>query len=199
MMTVIMLLLSAIVCHAAPTAEQVMRKAAATINGTVTVSYRISGSHSAAGQITASGNKFFIDAGKSKVWYDGKVMTTLNLNSNEATLTHPTSAEVNETFPLSYVATWKKDYRVEFAKQQPKNGYCVILTSKNQSAAARKAVLTVNSSNFQPQKLVISLKNGGKATVTVTSIRRGMVPSLTNSFRYPKQRFPEVKIVDLSY
>lgn len=197
MMLVCAITVVGISCKGAITADQIMQKTAATLGGTVTVSYRISGSSSGSGIIVVSGNKFFVDAGRSKIWYNGKTMTTLNTVSNEATITTPTATEVNESFPLSYLTTWRRDYTVAMATKQPSGGYCLVLTSKSASAVAKKAILTVNSANFQPRKLVISFKNGGTASVAVTSIRKGNSSKYTNSFQYPKKLYPKVKIVDL--
>lgn len=189
---------TSLIYSAAPAATDVMKKAAATIspaNG-VTVTFKITGNQSISGKMVVSGRKFFLDAGKSKIWYDGTTMTTLNLNTNEATLTSPTQEEVNEVFPLSYITGWSKDYTVAYTKSQPAKGYCLLLTSKNSQAVAKKAVLTVNSSNFKPQKLVISLKRGGTVTVTITRISSGGT-SIADGFRFPSNKYPGVKIINL--
>lgn len=183
--------------QAAPTAGEVMRNCASALTRhNITIGFRITGSQSATGILAVSGRKFFLDTGRGKVWYDGSVMTTLNLNTDEATVTRPTAAEVSETFPLSYISTWSTDYNVAFASRQPKGGYCLVLTGKHNSAAARKAVLTVNATNFRPQKLVINLKSGKMATLTVTRYATG-IPATAAGFRFPSRRYPKVKIVDL--
>lgn len=183
---------------ATPTAQEVMKRTAATLNRStgVSIGFRVSGSQSSSGVLVVSGKKFFLDAGRNKVWYDGRDMTTLNLNTSEATLTRPGAAEVNETFPLSYLTEWQRDYSVAFAARQPKGAYCLVLTSKRAAAVAKKAVLTVNASNFTPRKLVISLKRGGTSTVTITKFSTGG-NAIASNYRYPAGKYPRVKVIDL--
>lgn len=183
---------------AAPSVNNVMQKTASTLTATsgVTVVFEITGTHSLSGTLISQGNKFYIDAGKTKIWYDGTTMTTLNGNTSEATITHPSVAEVNETYPLSYIRTWDKDYTASYANQQPSGAYCVILTAKSKTAIAKKGVLTVNSSNYHPRKLVISLKKGGTATIIIKKMINGGIGN-ANGFRFPQKKYPKIKIVDL--
>lgn len=150
--------------QAAPSANEIMRKAAATLTSSsgVTVEYSLSGSgRNSSGTVIMKGSAFFLDMGRYKTWYDGRTMTTLDNSEKTATLSTPSAAEVNEALPLSYISQWSRDYRVALAPKQPSSGYCLILTSKSSSATARKAVLTV-SANFRPSKLVVSLKTDAR-------------------------------------
>lgn len=195
---VILLFCASIGVQAAPSANEIMRKAAATLTSSsgVTVEYSLSGSgRNSSGTVIMKGSAFFLDMGRYKTWYDGRTMTTLDNSEKTATLSTPSAAEVNEALPLSYISQWSRDYRVALAPKQPSSGYCLILTSKSSSATARKAVLTV-SANFRPSKLVVSLKNGRTATLTVRSITIGG-SSAASHFRFPTSKYPKVKIIDL--
>lgn len=195
----VLMLLAAVTAWSAPSAQEVMRKAAATLTGSagVTVRYNINASDGGryAGTAIVRGSAFYLDQGRYKTWYDGKTMTTLDASDNAATISTPTVAEVNQTCPTAYVTSWARSYTVAMAKRQPAKGYCVILTAKNSGAAARKAVLTVGA-NFTPQKLVVSLKNGTAATITISSVRKGGA-SAANNFRFPSAKYRKVHITDL--
>lgn len=194
-----MLVLMAVAASAAPPAQEVMRKAAATLSGSsgVTVRYSISSSDGGrySGTAIVKGRSFYLDQGRYKTWYDGKSMTTLDTSDNTATLSNPTAAEVDQMCPTGYISSWASSYTVAMARKQPASGHCVILTAKNSGAAARKAVLTVGA-NFHPQKLVVSLRNGTTATVVITSVKAGGAPA-ANNFRFPSAKYRKVKVTDL--
>ena len=97
--------------------------------------------------------------------------------------------------PTGYISSWASGYTVALAKRQPASGHCVILTARNSGAAAKKAILTVGA-NFQPQKLVVSLRNGITATVVISSLRTGGA-SAANNFRFPSNKYRKVKVTDL--
>lgn len=194
----LLLAIPAMLSAAPPSAAGVMEKAARALRPAAvsTVRFRITGSHALAGKVVLGANGYFLDAGDSKVWYDGREMTTLNLSTGEATVTRPTPGEADESNPFSYISSWRRSYSVAFAPRQPKDAYCLVLTARNGSAPAPKAVLTVARANFQPRKLVISHKGGGVSTVAVVSVARGGERD-ASGFVYPAARYPRVRVVDL--
>lgn len=195
----VLMLLVAVAAWGTPSAQEVMSKAAATLTGSngVTVRYNISVSDGGryAGTVIVRGSAFYLDQGRYKTWYNGKTMTTLDTSDNAATISTPTAAEVNQICPTAYITSWAKNYTASMSKKQPRTGYCVILTGKSSAAAAGKAVLTVNA-NFTPQKLVVSLKNGTTATITLSSVNKGGA-STANNFRFPSAKYRKVRITDL--
>ncbi len=182
---------------AAITPKQIMDKAAATISGNIKVSYKATQRGTTInGSLISSGQRFYLDAGAAKIWYDGKTMTTLNRNTAEATITRPSAAEVNESNPMSYISGWQKNYNVKLATKQKSGTYTLVLTARNSSAAAQKAVLSVNASNFKPIKIVINHRGGGTSSITITKIQKPTSVS-TATFTYPASRYPKYKIIDL--
>lgn len=185
--------------NAALTASQVMSKAAAKVMPAApyTFNYTASGQWNGKGTFVVEGKKFYLDMGKNKVWYNGAVMTTLNLSNNEATTVTPSGTEVREVNPLAYIGSWKTDYNAAFAKGKAVKGkYTIVLTANKAKALAKKVIVTVNSGNFLPEKLVISVKQGGMLTLNITSVRSGGKSTASN-FLYPKNKYPKVEIVDL--
>ncbi len=187
-------------CGAASlTAAQVMNKCAATVRGGdkgTTVKFTAKGKQAVRGILVTSGKRFYLDLGGSRIWYNGREMATYSAQTREVTLALPSAAEVNQTNPLSYVAAWGNDYTASFASTQSKSQYCVVLTSKRSAAAAKKAVVMVNKSNFRPSKIVISLKSGETLSVAINSITAGGAGS-ANGFTFPRKSYPNVTVNDL--
>lgn len=187
-------------CGAASlTAAQVMNKCAATVRGGdkgTTVKFTATGKQAVSGTLVTSGKRFYLDLGGNRIWYNGREMATYSTQTREVTLAIPSAAEVNQTNPLSYVAVWTNDYTAAFASKQSKSQYCVVLTSKRSSAAAKKAVVMVNKSNFRPTKIVINLKSGETLSIVINSITAGGVGT-ADGFVFPRKKYPKATINDL--
>lgn len=178
------------------TAQQVMTSAAAKINraGSVSASFRLSGASSAAGSIVVSGKRFRLELSGYTTWFDGTTMWTLNRSAREVTVSKPSAAEIAESNPLSYVGGWQGNFTASFPKNA-KSTDTVILTAKSRKLGVRGAVITFNASRL-PSKIVVTMTDGSKTTVTLSSIRTGKSLS-ASSFRFDAKKHKGVKTIDL--
>lgn len=185
---------------ATPTAAEIIEKSAALVHSSkpITVKFSIATSKgNSDGEIISMGNKFFINMSGGKIWYDGRTMTSYNPSAKEATTAIPSASELREVNPFYYLKGWHKLYTVSLAKSDQKKKYIVILSPKNKNSEARKAVLSVDSRNFKPLKLVINIKSGEVITITVKEITSAGEKN-ASGFKFPASKYPNTEIIDLT-
>lgn len=183
----------------AQTADGMLKKAAAAINGAggLTASFTLDyGQQKMTGTLKASGRKFALQTSSTSTWYDGKSMWTYNPNTKETTLMTPTPQEVGEANPLAIVNSYSSAFTASFAKSQTKGSKTVVLTPKSKQSGYKSVHVTIPDGTSFPSKLVVIPSSGQKVTVSVSQVKTGQkLPE--SSFVYPKSKYPKVEIVDL--
>jgi len=146
------------------------------------------------GTVRISGNKFHMTTRQSSTWYDGKSMWVMA--NGETSLYEPTQEELLETNPLLYIKANARQYNVIYARVQPAGKYLVALLPKSKESDISRIDITISKGSMLPEKILVTPKNGTKATVTINSLRldRSFSPS---AFIYPKDKYPGVEINDL--
>lgn len=183
----------------ADTADGMLKKAAAVINGSsgLSASFTLDyGSQKVSGTIKASGKKFALQTSPASTWYDGKNMWTYNVRNSETTLMTPTPQEVAEANPLSIVNSYTANFTAAFAKGQTKGSKTIVLTPKSKKLGYKSVHVTIPDGAVFPSKLVIIPSSGQRVTVTISQVKKDL--KLTDAtFIYPKSKYPKVEIVDL--
>ncbi|MBD5263579.1 MAG: outer membrane lipoprotein carrier protein LolA [Bacteroides sp.] len=184
---------------AAETADGMLKKAAAAINGAggLTASFTLDyGQQKMTGTLKASGRKFALQTSTASTWYDGKNMWTYNAGSNETTLMIPTPQEVAEANPLSIVNSYASTFTAAFAKSQAKGSKTIVLTPKSKKSGYKSVHVTIPAGASFPSKLVVIPSSGQKITVSISQVKTGQKLA-ESSFIYPKTKYPKAEIVDL--
>lgn len=183
----------------AETADGMLKKAAALINGSTGLSASFTldyGSQKVTGTMKAAGKKFTLQTSSTSTWYDGKTMWTYNAKNAETTLMTPTPQEVAEANPLSLVNTYSANFTAAFAKSHAKGSKTIILTPKTKKLGYQSVHVTIPDGSAFPSKLVVIPTSGQKMSVSITQVKTGQkLPDAT--FVYPKTKYPKVEIVDL--
>lgn len=184
--------------NAAETADQILQRVAAGINGSkgLTASFTMEyGKQKVNGTIKSSGKMFVLQTTSTSTWYDGKSMWTYNVKNNETTLMTPTSAEVAESNPLSLVNSYSS-FTASFSKNQIKGSKTILLTPKSKKMGYQSVYLTISDRSNFPSKLVVIPSSGEKITITITKVENsGKLP--VSTFVYPKSKYPKAEIIDL--
>lgn len=198
------ILLSIFICVSAlasnaQTAAQVLNKAASKIMsaGSVAASFSISfPGGGGSGSLKASGKCFTVSVPGSSSWYDGQQMWTYSASSKETTLFRPSASELAETNPLLYLAGGASSYNCAFAKGSSKSNYILSLTPKSRKTGIKSANISINGTTFAPTQISVKDQSGRTTTIKITNIRFGNKISASN-FKYPKNKYPKIKIIDL--
>lgn len=184
--------------HGELTAEQVAQKVAATLNTNtgLKLSYTIAANgRQLKGSLKSQGNKFAIATPQLSTWYNGKDLYTYNLKTQETTVVKPSAQELLEANPLLYVKSAGSGYSCKFSPVKRNGRYVVDLVPRTRKGSLQKLTVTVNSSTFRPERVVVT-NQGSTLTVDVTNFTAGVsLPAA--EFEYPKAKYPGVEIVDL--
>lgn len=184
---------------AAETAEGMLKKAAAAINGAggLTASFTLDyGQQRITGTLKAAGKKFAIQTSSSSTWYDGKNMWTYNPKNNETTIITPSAQEVAEANPLSMVNSYSVSFTAAFAKDKTKGSKTIILTPKSKRSGYKSVRVVIPQGSSLPSKLIIVPTSGQTVIVTISQVKRGQ--NYTDAtFTYPKTKYPKTEIIDL--
>lgn len=151
--------------------------------------------YSGNGEIKTLGNKFKVSFPDVSVWYNGTDLYTYNSKTNETTLIHPTAEELAESNPLAYVTGASKNYNVSFSTVKKAGKEVLELTPKKKKGIKR-ITLTLNKSNYYPEKIVVEPSSGSPVTAEIKTFNT-MASISSAEFDYPKSKYPKVEIVDL--
>lgn len=180
------------------TPGQVAQKTAAVVSNAKTISaaFNFSGNgRNSNGTIKTSGNLFSVILPEVSTWYDGKALYTYNPRTVETTVTTPTAMELMESNPLLYVRGAGANYSYKFSTVRRNGKYVVDLIPTKKNTGISKMTITVNSTNFHPERIVVAT-TGGVLTIDITSFKTG-VPIPASEFSYPKAKYPKAEIIDL--
>lgn len=152
--------------------------------------------YTGSGGIITSGEKFRVTLPDVEVWYNGTDLYTLNHNTQETTVVNPSSEELAEANPLSYVTGASKTYNIHYSTVKKTGKYVLELTPKKKGGEIKRITLTINRNNFYPEKIVIEPFSGSPITADITSFKPG-VTSNKADFEYPKSKYLQYEVIDL--
>ena len=178
---------------------QLLDRAANTISTSPTVSakYTLTTSDGSrvSGAITISGNRFLMDTGDIKVWYDGKTQWTYIVSSQEVNINEPTAAELQQINPILIIKSFRDNYTITPVKSTQTES-TLSLKSKKANAEIPMVTVTLNKSTSLPSKISLKNASGQSATIQITSINIGKKLS-DASFKFQTSNYPGVEIIDL--
>ena len=199
MMTLFAVLGIVLTGQASETADGMLRKAAAAVNGAggISASFTLDyGQQKLSGTLKASGKKFTVQTSSSSTWYDGKSMWTYNQRNNETTLMTPPPPALAEANPLTNLNSYSSQFTAAFGKGQSKGSRTIVLTPKSKHSGYKSVHVTIPDGSSFPTKLVVIPSSGQKVTVMISQVKTGLKLA-DSSFSYPKSKFPKAEIVDL--
>lgn len=178
--------------------KETLEKCAAKIRAakSLAVTYTIQADgKTSQGAMLMSGDKFTLSTPEVMSWFDGKTQWTYSSQIGEVNITEPTRQEVQQVNPFSLIGTVSRDYKVSSLKA-PAGHTALQLTPTRKGTDLRSADLTVSNSTLYPTRIVLTLANGQRVTLTVKSIKAGNALPASN-FRYNPKAHPELPVVDL--
>lgn len=179
--------------------QQVLGKTVETLTNLkgVEVGFNLFGSgYSGSGSIKSLNNKFKVSLPEVEVWFNGKELYTLNKNGGETTVVYPTREELAESNPLAYITDAKTNYNVTFSTVRKNGKYVLELLPKKKGGDIKRITLTLNKTNYRPEKIVVEPVSGSPISAEIISFKTGIsIPA--SEFEYPKSKYPKIEIIDL--
>lgn len=164
----------------------------------ITATYTIIGRNISkqSGTIKIDGNKFVLTHPLISTWYDGKTQWNYNSDTNEVTITNPSSSELQLINPYALVVNYKSNYNSTLTTSKIKGTYCVLLTRKSNKNAAKKIYLYIKSSDYTPVRLDVISDDNSTSTIVISNYRSGQKFNSVE-FIFPKDKFKSADIIDL--
>lgn len=148
------------------------------------------------GSIILKGEKFVLDCGGIKSWFDGKTLWSYVEENEEVNVSSPTNDELQAINPYMMLGMYRNGFNYVYAGEKNRNGTAckeVVMTpEKNQDV--KRIVVDVNS-KMEPVYICIEGYNGEKQEIEI----RKYLPKKTDDsmFVFDKAKYPKVEIIDL--
>lgn len=176
-------------------AESILNKMADTYRKAGGVSLSFGGTQR--GKLLLRGDKFYLESGGIRTWFDGKTQWSYVEQNEEVNVSTPTTEELQSVNPYALLTSYKKSFNYRYVGEktrQGKRGQEILLTPKA-SQDVKSITLNVKE-NGSPVYIAIQLHNGEKQEFQISSYQTGVnLPDAT--FRFNKQKYPEAEIIDL--
>lgn len=173
-------------------AQQIMAKCASVVNKAPSLDVKMvitSGGQSGEYTMRIARQKFRVVSPQVVLWYDGTTQWTYVKNNRELNITEPTQEELLECNPFAIINHYATAYT---AKRLAGDGLVVELTSKDPDSNVRKAVLTIDSGTYLPQKAVVTMADGTTFAAIVKTVTKGGTPK-ASEFVYDKIKYNKIK------
>lgn len=148
------------------------------------------------GCIILKDEKFVLDCGGIKSWFDGKTLWSYVEENAEVNVSSPTNDELQTINPYMMLGMYRNGFNYEYAGTKNRHGLdCkeVVMTPEK-SQDLKRIVIDVNS-KMEPVYICIEGKNGEKQEI---EIRKYLSKKTDDSmFVFDKAKYPGVEIIDL--
>lgn len=140
-------------------------------------------------------NKFEIDNGDMKIWYDGKTQWTLVESDEEVSVTEPDRADVETLNPFLMINKWNSVFQATYVGKRQKAGKdCDVVRLVPRSGDNFKEVM-LYASVEKLVSLVIVDANNEKYDIRIMGTK--VFGNEKRAFRFDRKNYPNVYINDL--
>lgn len=149
------------------------------------------------GVLLLKGEKFYLDNGNIRSWYDGKTQWSYVADIEEVNISHPTPEELQGINPYYILMRYKTDFDYIYKGTQTRNGvkgHEILLTSKD--AANKELIRAFISLDYRPLAMKIEQNGQTLIEINVTDYQRNQKLGDEN-FRFNKSLYPNAEVIDL--
>lgn len=195
--SLVLILMFVALLASAQTPKQMLDKAVAALNGTVSANYSVKTPQGTmSGNIIISGNKFRMLSKDVKCWYDGKNQWTYSTATDEVNITIPTAAELSMTNPMAATQAFKTQFNMWKAAGQIPKHYAIMLKPKAKSEINQVYLYISEGTNLLHQAH-FKMNDGTSFTITLTNYKTNAAAS-ASTFTYDASLVPAgTSVVDL--
>jgi len=153
-------------------------------------------SQSVSGNFVMKAEKFVLDMGETKAWFDGKTQWTYIIADNEVSITEPTVDELASINPMAIIASFKAKSKIVFSKQKSAQNHIIELLPKNKKEEFAKVEIHINKGTGNLVSVNITDKKGVKSILSLTNYQKGF-KAADDYFVFNKAKFKGITINDL--
>lgn len=155
-------------------------------------------SESFEGTITMKNNKFVLKTPDLVTWFDGTTQWSYMPRNEEVNVTNPSGSDLRFLNPMIFLLDYKKDFNVSYIGESTsanaKIAYDIALAPKKKDDI-EKIEVQIEKSTSLPAKLVVTMRNDIRSTVTIKEIKASNPPE--GLFSFPVAEYPHAEIIDL--
>ena len=148
------------------------------------------------GTIVLKGNKFVLDCGGIKSWFDGETLWSYVKTNEEVNVSSPTAEEIQSINPYAMISMYKNGFSYSFTGTKNRNGMMCreVVLSPEKKQDINEISFSVNN-KMQPVYVKIETNSGDVQEFTVKEYK---TLNLADSFfKFNKNDYPGVEIIDL--
>lgn len=148
------------------------------------------------GTLWVKGDKFVLECGGVKSWFDGKTQWSYVADNEEVNITSPTPEEIQAVNPYALVTMYRTgfDYRFQGVKKRNgKQGTEIALIPEHKQDI-RMFILSIGDNNI-PYYIGVDMTNGHYEEFIVTQFEEQVLSD--EFFRYNERLYPNAEIIDL--
>lgn len=149
------------------------------------------------GKLLLDGNRFYLECGGVKSWFDGRTQWSYVIQNDEVTVSNPTEEELQTINPYTWISMYQQGFNYCYGGQKTlkgKSGEEIILTPKKKQDI--KQITLLIGKNNVPQYICIENRQGDKQEIIIQSYRSNQSYN-DQIFRFNKQQYPNVEIIDM--
>ena len=175
-------------------AKEILDKVSATYHQSIGMRVDFKGTQ--VGTLWMKGEKFVLDCGGVKSWFDGETQWSYVADNEEVNISTPTPEEIQTVNPYALVSMYQKGFDYRFQGNKTRNGKqgTEILLIPELKQDIRMFILTIGSNNI-PFYIGIDMTNGHYEEFNLIKFEE---QNLTDDFfRFDAARYPNAEIIDL--
>lgn len=149
------------------------------------------------GKLLLDGNRFYLECGGVKSWFDGRTQWSYVSQNDEVTISNPTEEELQTINPYTWISMYQQGFNYQYGGQKTlkgKNGEEIILIPKKKQDIKRITLL-IGSKNV-PQYICIENRQGDKQEIIIQSYRNNQHYN-NDTFRFNTQQYPNAEVIDM--
>lgn len=182
-----------------PTAQSVLAKSASLLTSGKGISADFEmkvGANTISGKVKGLGEKFAVESGAVKIWYNGRDMWTYNPRTSETTLTKPTTEELAESNPFMFVKMNTNNYTPQFSKTKDTATYVIELLPKSKRSDYKSITVYVDKNTYAPKQIKAIPASGSPITINIRNLKSNQTFQSLD-FTYPSSSYPNSELIDL--
>lgn len=177
-----------------PKAKEILDKVASTYTSSKGMLIQFKGTQ--VGTLWIKDERFVLDCGGVKSWFDGQTQWSYVKDNEEVTITTPTPEEIQVVNPYVLITMYQKGFNYRFGGKKTIRGIQgdeISLIPDNQQDI-RKIILLIGK-NFVPTYIGVDMQNGHYEEFIISNVENTELQD--TFFQFEEKKYPEAEIIDL--
>lgn len=152
----------------------------------------------ATGHIQVQGEKFKISSNALTTWFDGRTQWTLMNGSDEVNVSKPSTAELQQINPYTFLNLYKQGYNLKLANTNYHGKTCheVRMIAQNKGNGIQLVIAVIDKQTNLPLSLRMKDNHGEWTRIRINSLHTHKRWNDAN-FKFDQKSHPNIEVIDL--